>query len=277
MIGINLLVRLAKLSFPIFGVLFVLKLLPIRIANSLTLIQNSVDKPLDNNLVSRKKKTSAPAAPNPTEPPVSTNGEQPPRGPCDNNMKKSLTALLPEEAVKNKVLISQENTKFWFYNPYEPKSIKEVELKWEELGTQGGKTEKLKLPRPKMPGIISISVPPQTAPLKDGKQYNLTLTLRIACSDGNAQVKPDRLSFRVKMHKLTPSQKNEFNQATTATQKVNFYIQNKLWLDALTATAQLKRTNSQDQNWSAIICDKFNLDQSITSKPIIDCCNPSNP
>lgn len=276
MIGINLLSKLAKLFFPIIYALFFLKLVPIRIGNSLVLAQNSSGKKLGNYLVSKKKQTPPPNPPDTGSqgiPPTDKN--QPPRGPCEN-MNESLTALLPSTVNRNKVLISQEKPKFWFYVPYEPKSIKKVELKWEELNTEESIREKIQLPRPKTSGIISISVPPKVPPLKDGKQYVLTLTLKIACSSGIGQSETYRNSFTVQMHNLTPFQKNQLNKATTAVQRVNFYSQNELWLDALTETAEFKKNNPQDQNWTTILRDKFQLDESITSQPIVDCCISSN-
>ncbi|MDY6902561.1 MAG: DUF928 domain-containing protein, partial [Cyanobacteriota bacterium] len=165
MIGINLLLKLAKLSFPIFGVLFVLKLVPIRIANSLVPAQNYSGKKLGNNLVSQKKKTQAPSPPPVSPQPQPTTYGEPSRGPCKND--KSLTALLPKkkETVKSKVLISQENSKLWFYNPYEGESLTSVSLTWEEKSED--------LPIPTKPGFVSVSVPPEVLPLKDGKEYNL--------------------------------------------------------------------------------------------------------
>lgn len=250
MIGINLLLKLAKLSFPIISVLLFPKLVPIRIANSVVIAQNSSakDDPPDTG---RQETTT-----------TSTKG--PYRGPCKND--KSLTALLPKkkEAVQSKVLISQENSKLWFYNPYERESITSVSLTWE------GKSDNL--PTPTKPGFVSVSVPPEVLPLKDGKEYNLRLKLNVYCEDSpTAKAEPDSVSIKVQLQKFNPP------PSITAVQRADIYAQKGYSFDALTQLAPLKEKNLNNPNWNQLL-KSMNLMgfKTMETKPIVDCCTPKN-
>lgn len=248
MIGIKLLVLLAKLSFPIISVIIFQQLVPIPIANSVVIAQNSSGK--DDPPDTGRQET----------PPTNTKG--PNRGPCEN-ISQSLTALAPIQAIQNKVLISQEKTKFWFYIPYERKSIDSVSLTW------GGKSKNL--PKPVKPGIVSFSLP-STLPLQNGKQYNLKFTVNVYCDDSqDAVAKPDSIPIKVQLQKFNPP------PSKTATQKANIYVQNGYIFDALTQLAPLKKQNPNNPNWNKLLASMNLKDfNAIANKPIIDCCTSTN-
>lgn len=268
MIGINLLSKLAKLSFSIIYVLFFLKLVPIKIANSLVIAQNSPRKTLDNHLVFQQKQTQAPDPPEPDpegNPPTTT--EEPKRGPC-GNMNESLTALLPSTGNQNKVLISQEKPKFWFYVPYERNSINSVKLTWTDKERKNYLTEDL--PKPIKPGFVSVSVPSQALPLKNSKQYSLMLTINVYCDDSpDAKAEPDSVPITVQVQEFHPP------QSKTAIQRAQIYAEKGFVFDALTQIAPLKEKNPKDPNWNQLL-RSMNLKnfKAITTKPIVDCCTP---
>ncbi|MEM1395260.1 MAG: DUF928 domain-containing protein [Cyanobacteria bacterium P01_H01_bin.150] len=244
MIGISWLLKLAKLSCPIISVLLFPKLVPIRIANSVVIAQNSSakDDPPDTG---RQETTT-----------TSTKG--PYRGPCKND--KSLTALLPREAIESKVLISQENTKLWFYNPYKGESIDSVSLTWE--GKSGN------LPTPTKPGFVSVSVPPKALPLKDGKEHSFRLVVNVYCRKGrNAKALPDSVPIKIQLQKFNPP------PSKTLVQRADIYARKGYSFDALTQLAPLKEKNPNNPNWNEFLKSMNVMGFKIMeTKPIIDCC-----
>jgi Domain of Unknown Function (DUF928) len=265
----NLLSNLAKFSFAVACILLLLNSMPIKIANSVMLVQN----PSRRRQPSPKPTpTKAPSPPNPTTPqPVPTRSDvQPPRGPC-TNINPLLTGLIPIADVQKTVLTSQEKPTFWFYVPYTTDLIQSVKLIWD------GSLE-IFLPKPEKPGIISVSIPPGVRPLEDGKQYSLILEMSVVCPSKSNQTKNetkiDSISFLVQMRKLTPSEQNKLNNMNTE-QKANFYAQNGFFIDVLGIYSESKKTNPNDKNWAKLL-RSVKL-EDIIEKPIIDCCTFPNP
>jgi hypothetical protein len=264
MTATNLLSNLAKLSFAVICILLLLNSVPIKIANSLILAQNPSRRKQPNPPKPMQTKDSLPPNPPPQRVPINS-GNPPPRNPPCENIQPGITALAPDQ----NVLISKENPTFWFYVPYKPEMIASVSLLWQDEIGEAYSIENL--PKPSTPGIISVSLPPQAPPLKEGKKYNFTLTLEVYCSDKpNATIEIDKIPLNVQIKNFSPAQAN-------TVQKASIYAQKNYWFDALTEIAELKKNNPNDENWIKIF-SLMNLKYSklIAPQPIIDCCTSKN-
>ncbi len=63
-------------------------------------------------------------------------------------------------------------------------------------------------------------------------------------------------------------------EKATLSQQVNLYAANGIWYEALSAASELRRTNSQDTSWMALL-KAIGLNDFAT-EPKVECCNLEN-
>lgn len=184
---------------------------------------------------------------------------------CKNNVLP-LTALVPGDRSKSFLALTlAKYPKFWFYVPYAltPEQLVEFVLQ----DDKDNYVYKTTFTAPGTPaGIISIPLPATAAPLEIGKQYNWTFSIQDRSNSVFVQGKVQRVA-------LNPTLINQLNAATPR-EHIALYAAKGIWYDALTALADMHRTNPQD---AAIAAQWINLLQSvgldrIATKPIVECC-----
>lgn len=195
---------------------------------------------------------------------------------CPLAVQKSLTALVPVTKEADSVelrwgLTTKEHPTFWFYVPYELKSIHSAKFSLRNQAKQTVYETPVTLTG--TPGVISVSLPPTAPPLEINKWYQSYLFIDISCAP-NAPLEKDSAQGWVKREALTPALKSELDQATTPLQRAIAYAKYGIWYEALTALADLRRTDSKDDDWTKLL-QSVGLDV-IASEPIVNCCQPEN-
>ncbi|MEH1944169.1 MAG: DUF928 domain-containing protein [Nostoc sp.] len=119
------------------------------------------------------------------------------------------------------------------------------------------------------PGVVSLRLPSKAAPLEIGKRYRWYLN--VYCNKDN-QIIADVEGY-LKREQLNPALKTQLEKATPS-QRVTLYRTNGIWYDALSAASELRRTNSQDTSWRALL-QAVGLNDFAT-EPKVECCNLEN-
>jgi hypothetical protein len=171
--------------------------------------------------------------------------------------EQSPIALMPEEqstTATGKVTTevwaqtSVARPTLWFYVPYTSGDGLEAEF---TLRDAAGNQGKFSVTLPPTPGIISVQLSEnlQLAALNQPYQW----FLKVRCADTTDNDKNDTLSGWIQRVPL-PATLQQI-QTAPLVQRVDRYAEQGLWLDALTAAAELRRTNSQNSAWSELLAE----------------------
>ena len=196
---------------------------------------------------------------------------------CPLAVQKQLTALVPVTKAADGAqlrwgLTTKEHPTFFFYVPYESKSIHSGKF---SLRNQENQTlYETSVTLTGTPGVISVSLP-ATAPLLEvNKWYQSYLFIDISCAP-NAPLEKDSAEAWVKREALAPGLKNELEKAKTPMHQAISYAKHGVWYETLMTLAESYRTNSKDQEWTKLL-QSVGLDVAIASEPIVNCCKLEN-
>ncbi|WP_190913823.1 DUF928 domain-containing protein [Nostoc sp. FACHB-892] len=181
--------------------------------------------------------------------------------------QKRLTALVPVYSNSELVFGTtiREHPSFLFYIPYSSDFASGEFVLEDEAGDQTIYKTSLS----GTPGIVNLRLPSKAAPLEIGKQYRWYLN--IYCQKDNQIIA--NVEGYVKREQLKPALKTQLEKATPS-QQVNLYAANGIWYEALSAASELRRTNSQDTSWTALLKAVGLNDFAI--EPKVECCNLEN-
>lgn len=170
-----------------------------------------------------------------------------------NSEKKPLIALVPAMTANDASdaefvggFTTAERPTFWFYVPYQPPMTGEFVLRDLDQNV----VYKTPVTLPGKPGAYAISLPTTAAPLTAGKVYSWYF--KVYCQPGAKMV--SFVEGWIQRTSLNPAVESQLQNATPQ-QKVALYASNGIWYEALTAAAELRRTNSSDRNWANLLQD----------------------
>ncbi|MCL6753928.1 DUF928 domain-containing protein [Nostoc sp. CCCryo 231-06] len=178
--------------------------------------------------------------------------------------QKRLTALVPvysnSELVFGEAIA--EHPSFLFYVPYASGFASGEFVLEDEAENQ----TIYKTSLTGAPGVVSLRLPSKAAPLEIGKRYRWYFNIyckkdKQILANADGYVKREQLNsiLKTQLEKATPSQ------------QVNLYAANGIWYEALSAASELRRTNSQDPSWTALL-KAVGLNDFAT-EPKVECCN----
>ncbi|WP_375505248.1 DUF928 domain-containing protein [uncultured Nostoc sp.] len=184
-----------------------------------------------------------------------------------NSSQKRLTALVPVYSNSELVFGTAiaEHPSFLFYVPYASEFASGEFVLEDEAEHQ----TIYKTSLTGTPGVVNLRLPSKAAPLEIGKQYRWYFN--IYCQKDNQLIA--NLEGYVKREQLKPALKTQLEKATPR-QQVNLYAANGIWYEALSAASELRRTNSQDTSWTALL-KAVGLNDFAT-EPKVKCCNLEN-
>lgn len=180
--------------------------------------------------------------------------------------KKLLTAFVPVYSGSELVLgaTSSEHPTFWFYVPYQPPHTGKFVLR-----SQDGKSVyQTDVVLPDTPGVVSISLPSTAKPLEVDQRYHWYF--KIYCQPKQP---PVFVNGWIQRKSLAPVLESQLEKATLR-ERVALYAANGIWYEALTASAELRRTNPNDLNWAALL-QAIGL-EDMALEPMVDCCQSGN-
>jgi hypothetical protein len=194
-----------------------------------------------------------------------------------------LTALVP--AIEKPVgegkatyvwgITSAEYPTFWFYVPDSGPSLRSVEFVLQDDQHNDIYRTFVKLPQKQ--GIVSLSLPSTSTPLKMNQNYHwfLKTEMAVSCQQQEPVIVKDAVEGWVQ--RVQPD-KNLTSQLKAATQRqqMALYAQNGFWYDALTTLAQLRLQKPEDAalkaNWQELL-QSVGLSE-IASQSLVQCCTP---
>ena len=172
---------------------------------------------------------------------------------CENTEKlltgkeKQLTALVPFYQSKDSGLAlgltTSSHPTFWFYVPYSPTLKAEFVLQ----NTAGQTIYRTTASLSRTPGVVSFSLPPTTSPLEVDKRYHWYFN--IYC---NPQQPPVFVDGWIQRKELNSALKNQLETATPK-QRVALFASQGIWYEALSAAAELRRTDPKGSDWVALL------------------------
>lgn len=190
--------------------------------------------------------------------------------------------MLPEGGSITKVwgTTIAEHPTFWFDVPYEKGAIVSLEFILQDNSHPAKDLYRTTVTPPDTPGVISIHLPETVSPLETDKLYQWFLKARLQCTSSQPNVKASVMQNQVYgwIQRISSSADLavQLNQASPQ-EKVNLYIQNGIWFDAITTLGDLRLVNSSDtdlaKTWNSLL-QAVNLEK-VATKPIVPCCQPS--
>jgi Domain of Unknown Function (DUF928) len=203
-----------------------------------------------------------------------TNGSGGSRPAC-TDIQPSLTPIVPATRQSNgNVLLSGKTTKnhptFWFYIPYKSTDIQSATFTLQDNKQEKPAFEKT-VKIASTPALISISLPPTAPALQNGKVYDLRLSMSVFCPP-NRELDTGFVAAQVIKENISPNLDNQLKRATPQ-QQATIYAKAGFWYDALTTSAELKRTNPNDSSLSQLL-KQYEL-TSFVNTPVRKCCQIS--
>ncbi|AVH63771.1 DUF928 domain-containing protein [Nostoc sp. 'Peltigera membranacea cyanobiont' N6] len=185
---------------------------------------------------------------------------------------KYLTALVPQVNLGTEEtpfvigLTVSERPTFWFYVPYQP--IPPRNVRFVLFDEEEDDVYEATFQFNNTPGIVSISLPETVTPLEIGQNYRWIFSF---ISNPRNRSADDVVTGWVKRILKDPDLKSQLESVTTQRESILLYAANGLWYDAISALAQLRCSQPQDET---IQTDWYNLLQSvdlgdIASEPIV--------
>ena len=187
------------------------------------------------------------------------------RGECRVKNNSSLTALIPDTPV---VLTIAESPTFWFYIPYTLTSENSVEfvLK-DDHNNYVYKTQFSE--RETSPGIVNLRLPSRIT-LEAERNYDWYLL--IYCDPQNQ----DKFVYvNGSVRRVERSSLNSSSKLPSPEERLNFYVAEGLWYDAITNLAEKMSAAPQDNgtrnNWVTLL-RSVGL-ENLASEPFALCCS----
>ena len=157
----------------------------------------------------------------------------------------------------------------WFYLPYA--IAPELPIEFVLQDEQDNDIYHTTLTTSTPPGIFHLQLPTTATPLAVGKMYHWYL---IVNCDPDA---PPMVEGWVQREAVNPALASQLQQATPR-QQAALYAQHGIWYDALTALAELRRTEPQaitpKNDWASLL-QSVGL-EAIANEPIQPCCTNAN-
>ncbi|RUT10223.1 hypothetical protein DSM106972_007180 [Dulcicalothrix desertica PCC 7102] len=168
--------------------------------------------------------------------------------------QKPLTALVPVTKFSDNTelrwgLTTQDHPTFWFYIPYESKSVQTAKFSLRDRTNSTLYETDIKLTG--TPGVINVSLPKEAPLLSNNQWYRLYLFINISCAP-NTPYQKDFAEAWITRETLAPALSSELEKATIQ-QKANIYAKNGIWYDAITTVAEIRRQNPQDKKWDNLL------------------------
>lgn len=187
---------------------------------------------------------------------------------CVQGRPPYLMALLPQT---NLGLTTSANPQFFWFMPKTKAKVAEFTLyEGNEQTPDHTLVYKTTVAVAGTPGIASLSLPANAAPLQVGKDYHWSVTLICSSEQPQNNISVDGWVQRIA---LKPSLQNQLTQATPS-DRVSLYAQNGLWFDTLTALAELHCARPNDpevtKSWATVL-KSVKLD-AIAGQPLMQSC-----
>lgn len=180
---------------------------------------------------------------------------------CVPSEEKPLIALIPETGWG---LTTAELPTLWFYVPYSSSLSGEFVLMDEADQT----VYQTPFTLTGTPGVISLTLSSKAAWLETGKRYHWYFYIY-----SQPEQPPLFVEGWIQRVELNPAVKTQLEKATPQ-ERVALYADNGIWHDALTASAELRRTDPENNDWAALL-QAIGRDD-VASEPIVECCQPGN-
>lgn len=158
-------------------------------------------------------------------------------------------------------LTTKEHPTFLFYVPHKLKSIKNAKFSLRNRQNQTIYETQLQLND--APGVISVSLPPNTTSLEINKWYQYYLFVDTNCASNKsckavAQAWVKRENIQAQLDRISPRQRGLL------------YAKSGIWYDAMASFAKLKYAGGKNSEWVQML-ESVGLGK-IAKERVIDCC-----
>jgi hypothetical protein len=161
-----------------------------------------------------------------------------------------LTPMLPKTATASSNEFSgytlTGHPTFWFYIPYETRSVNRGEFVIENEQGEAETVWKVDFKMPKTPGLVKVSIPPTAKPLEVNKTYRWNMIVH--CNSEQASNQSYVFETGIVQRIDDPALQNQLNAATPE-EKLAVYANRRVWYDATTNLAQVR----QSPQWSEFL------------------------
>jgi hypothetical protein len=189
--------------------------------------------------------------------------------PPTSAVERPLTALVPlsETGIAATVFgaTAVDRPTFWFYVSQRPPFNATFVLNDQD----GNLVYESNVTLPDRPGVIRLDLPPTAAPLEIGKPYHWYF--KVYCRSSSP---PDFFIDGWVQRNAIDADLSRQIEAATLQQRIRLYATNGFWYDALTAAAELRRSDPNPSEWANLL-RSIGLND-FASEAIVDCCQLGN-
>lgn len=168
------------------------------------------------------------------------------RGSCEET-DAPFTPVLPVTDGRFTGFTLKEHPAFWFYVPYQMDNVNSGEFTLEDQ--QGNVVSSIRFRLPETPGFVSVSLPVTKAPLEMDMPYRWAI--RLDCAEGDSYganyAFAEGWVQRVNLADLEAQL-----EAVSLEERLDFYLNNRIWYDALTDLAEIR---NRPQVWQRFLTE----------------------
>jgi hypothetical protein len=179
---------------------------------------------------------------------------------------------IPSTEVKSFVgLTTQEFPTLWFHIPELPNDVEMLELMLQDEQNVDVIDQPIAIPVSESSGVYGINLEVSGVPLELNKAYHWYLT--IICDAERPSRNP---SIDAWVERVSPTQAIQSQLSSTADERerVELYINDGIWHDALTQLAQLRCQTPESgeliEDWTTLL-ESINIPAEIAIAPILQC------
>ncbi len=199
------------------------------------------------------------------------------RGDC--LYKPSLPPLKSLAGKNHLKLTKSDRPTFWIYVPYT-----QTEAPYGEFSLQNRDNEiyRTRFQLPAKPGIVGVSLPDTTAPLKVGQQYRWYFDINCSVSASSDYLAtPASLTGIVERVDFSADFDRELKTTSKPLNQIAIYAKHGIWYDTVTELAQLRLQQPENPTWkkawNKLLSDRYVNLEKISSEPILGSVAIINP
>jgi hypothetical protein len=166
------------------------------------------------------------------------------QGRCEDTVAP-FTPLLPVSSSGFSSSTLTERPTFWFYIPYKPSSVSSGQFSL--VDRQENEIYWIRFQLPRTPGFVGVNIPKTAKALEKNQEYRWYFQLDCA---SQASLPPEKVWYQGVVRRVDGMSLESRLKTARVEERINLYVQNSLWYDAL---SDLVQVHNLPQGWHNLL------------------------